>query len=911
MKKISYILILSVVLFITGNYKIAAQTTTSFPLGTWATGAPMDDPVQYDSIKAAGFNWIVQSVNNTTKPLLTDFNIITQNASAGEWIYYYSNGKYKRWEAERSEYAFLATGMKHPPSVGVWNYGPYRFGNSGSYDGDSCWITHDTLTTFVDSVLWGPNYTQAKNYKMQYNEFPVNYTVKYRLALRDPYTDPQDTICYLYVRYRAYKKIDDIIQDTITITLDSVYLLAESFADTNWRAFYLHYNYPEEYRNPTHELTGNYPPRLLEYYDDNTVLTGIEFCLDYWGKSGRKLYMDYVEVYDNEIWIDWIDEPTLVMSRIDSQLSNYPPSQWQNLKYWYVSDEPPSLDEYEPIRIVDSLVYALSGNTWRTINQFHPGWNAHGNGDKSIKRYKELAGQERLMIDYFPFWENETDEFGFRHIRPIFEQAAEYAPGFFYVPQGFGQFVAGSGFSTVCGWREPSPEELKASIFFALSFGAKGIQIWKFATSQTTSGAGNCDTTVQWKCLAKSQSENYELYPIGQIIRDDIAPRLNGVLGSKLLDLDYSKLFATLKRTTPSYQFESTSADYLTLSESPPHITGDFNFHAGLFDGKPQEEYFLLTNLLTQAERRIRIIINKPYPAYTNYRIRDIETDYRDFTFNSETFYIDDTLSAGEGRLYQVAPVVRHGGRLIADETVGGITLTDDMTIENEAVLSVNGTYTCQGNIIIKDGGRISNAGNGKLLFEDGKRIIVEGRAFIEGFPDGDLIVEYNGTGSTNGVELMDGAELVISYTQIKNFNNGITNIDLSGWELTSTYNSFDNCITSSHYLTASIEGGGETLSSPVINYCNIDGSGFGIFASNLPGINVLGNSITNTNIGLFLSQVSDAIIVDNDIIASQSNFDGIIMLSSGGNIRENTIKYHNHGIQLGNSSPTIGANLI
>lgn len=55
--------------------------------------------------------------------MLQNFQIITQNSEEGEWAYHYSNGKYKRWEAERDMYYFLETGFKHPhPTPGVMDH---------------------------------------------------------------------------------------------------------------------------------------------------------------------------------------------------------------------------------------------------------------------------------------------------------------------------------------------------------------------------------------------------------------------------------------------------------------------------------------------------------------------------------------------------------------------------------------------------------------------------------------------------------------------------------------------------------------------------------------------------------------------------------------------------------------------
>jgi len=222
MNKKIYILLFTFLLLLMCKNTEAQSADEVFPLGTWATGEPINNSILYDSIAAAGFNWIVQSANQQTKPYLEDFKVITQNGNPNEWIYYYSNGKYKKWEAEKDKFFFYETGFKHPHDNWDTSKG-YLYGQAEEYLGAECWATADSVTYPVDSVLWGPNYYQDKNYKMIYNELPINYTVRYRLALLNAPANPQDTICRIYVRYRAYERINGEIQDTVEEIFDSSY----------------------------------------------------------------------------------------------------------------------------------------------------------------------------------------------------------------------------------------------------------------------------------------------------------------------------------------------------------------------------------------------------------------------------------------------------------------------------------------------------------------------------------------------------------------------------------------------------------------------------------------------------------------------------------------------------------------
>jgi parallel beta-helix repeat protein len=80
---------------------------------------------------------------------------------------------------------------------------------------------------------------------------------------------------------------------------------------------------------------------------------------------------------------------------------------------------------------------------------------------------------------------------------------------------------------------------------------------------------------------------------------------------------------------------------------------------------------------------------------------------------------------------------------------------------------------------------------------------------------------------------------------------------------------------------------------------------------SNLSQVVIQQNQITNTDLGIYLSNVSSPLVVNNIISASTPNLQGIFMLSCGGVVRGNFITGHTNAIQLGNSSPDVGGNTI
>ena len=90
--------------------------------------------------------------------------------------------------------------------------------------------------------------------------------------------------------------------------------------------------------------------------------------------------------------------------------------------------------------------------------------------------------------------------------------------------------------------------------------------------------------------------------------------------------------------------------------------------------------------------------------------------------------------------------------------------------------------------------------------------------------------------------------------------------------------------------------------------------SQFGITISGGNQVFILDNSITNFLTGISLVNVNEGIIKENNISAidlSEEPLSGIVAVSSNGQIRKNIIQHHRNGIELGSSSPKIGANTI
>ena len=415
------------------------QTASGFPLGVFSH-IKNDDPssTSIQLMEDAGINYIVDEINEVTGN--TSFNLMgIKKSDDYEYIFYYSKGYYTRWEAERDEYAFYVTGFKHPHPPKPWGYGPYLYGEREYYNGAWSWATDSTSEFKIDSVLWGPNYKQDKNYTANFSTGKIYYTAAYRMALR--YSEgyqSTDTVAALSIVYRyKWEYPPDSTTGYKTDTLSQRYLTVDDFPSDSFYTFVIGYHYPKRFKN---KYLGKFPNGMYSGTDttfiDDISLTGIEFQLDWYGVG--KLYIDYVDLYDNVV--GWKFQDATQIDSVKTNLITYANS-FSNvdiLKYWYVNDEPNTMDSYEPMRIVDSIVTNYATFNKPIITEIYPHWRGTMNGDLHLKKFVELTKPKQLMIDRYPFWAGGyTAEDGLFELRKSFQDADEVFPGFWYVAQGF------------------------------------------------------------------------------------------------------------------------------------------------------------------------------------------------------------------------------------------------------------------------------------------------------------------------------------------------------------------------------------------------------------------------------------------------------------------------------------------
>jgi hypothetical protein len=514
-----------------------------FPVGTAINASIVDVPEIYSKFYEIGLNTVIQRADDTTKIPLEDYNLLAWNSkNPFEYIYHYSSSYYSKWEAEVDAEPDRV-GFKHRDSLG------YLIGNSATWNGKSCWSSLG-LSGPRDSLMYGPDYWQDKKYKRWYPEpypsweVPIKYKVRFKMALENRGSVPPDEdVCVIRVIYR-YKEVESgifhiwpFLEQTLKVgdfdTLGNFDLFDFEGATYQYDAqFILPYNVDKLVDPPAGTIT----------YTDKESYTGIQYVVD-WLRDDDDctLYIDYVEVYDNWGWNEYLNPATHdeVIQNIVTYAQNF--SGWDNITCWGGMDEPSTLDAYTPVHIVDSLIRSVQAPP--LINFFNPSWtwNHLINGEKQMSQYIDIAKPQEFLLamnpcdDEYPVLTyNQLD-----WLRYNFQLADSLHPDFWYAAQTHGLLTEDSIW---CVWRKPNSSELSAIVMLALAHGAKGI-IFQWFDSYggfPAQDMGHCIGT-HWECVV-DENGNPEIRNGDTLyakIKNNLVSRLKGKLGKTLLDLDY------------------------------------------------------------------------------------------------------------------------------------------------------------------------------------------------------------------------------------------------------------------------------------------------------------------------------------------------------------------------------------
>lgn len=426
----------------------------------------------YDQIHQLGLNTASQRavfhinadnlgpVQPSNLPFLRGFqNIIAANDSAAvpgstkrpenyDWIYYYTNALFTKWEAEGSD-SFLPTeavGVKH----------------GCGYLGDANWHSGGNAQPTDTRLVYGHNYSQYMKYaytnKLNNNPF-INYTVNFRMKLGEV-VQGQVPICNIKVR--TTKCTQDIV-------LVSKIITANELSSVDYHNYTLDYSY-ENIPNPCPKPELPVPPGGVPENDFFDSERKIHFEVEWYGIGD--LYVDYIEVFDQQIWKGWfIDDYNGVLNNIQSYNQRFVDSLSTKLKYYTTIAEPHSIDCFEPIRRVQEILDARDIKV-DLLTQFYPAWDGIRDGVNIMEKWVKLAKPKKLFWCYYPYWTDASNTFGLNSFCARLQDAHNFKKDFYVATQTWAYQLADGRFVT---YRKPTPSEVTAQTLLSLAYGAKGV----------------------------------------------------------------------------------------------------------------------------------------------------------------------------------------------------------------------------------------------------------------------------------------------------------------------------------------------------------------------------------------------------------------------------------------------------
>lgn len=443
------------------NTITTAQESTppeEFPVGTSIGESLINTPGMFERFVETDLNTIYQRADDNTNTLLEDYNLLAWNSeSEFEYIYHYSSSYYSKWEAEQNQTDLARVGVKHTS------------GDTATWKGNLCWSTKNYSSIPDGLLMFGPHYYQDKTYKRVYpfgwRKELVRYTVRFKMALENTDSVPgSEDVCIIKVVYR-YKDVEtgDFYE---TVFLERTLKVQDFDPNGLFDLFDFEgatYDYDDQFNLPENFDKLIDPPAGTITYTDIESYTGIQYVVD-WLRDDDDctLYIDYVEVYDNKGWNDFIFQPEETANKIKAYADSFKTMGWTNIKFWGGMDEPSTIDAYAPIHIVDSIIRSVPAPPM--INTFNPLWTWDHliNGEVQMSQFISIAQPSKLLLAVNPCtaWNelltfNEID-----WLRHNLQLASGFDSNFWFAAQTHGLLV-----DTVshdwCVWRKPEPPELK------------------------------------------------------------------------------------------------------------------------------------------------------------------------------------------------------------------------------------------------------------------------------------------------------------------------------------------------------------------------------------------------------------------------------------------------------------------
>ena len=864
----------------------------------------------FDSAKSMGVDVMHSEIfasNEINFYVSKNMPVIAVNYLDMDWIQYYTDGAYTIWEGEGNSEPNSAE-LTHDNSL-----------TEVFYDASGRTSLKTRINTNHNSfyLTSGPYYNQVIKV-VEYPDTPyINYYADFELKLEidstyPPLDNPDEEICILEVTQSRHSTVNQ---------LECTYVLPKINLGTTYQRILKRKDF-----NLNNFNTFTYEYQLADTNCSEGWMTRqyIEFKVLWKGSPQYLLSFDKVTVYDDrgEKLKLAGNGPTDPFTRIKNQvnaLNNHYPL----IAGAICRDEPESIDNFECIRIVDSLLTFYTPTRpitlWLQLMGHWDGvwenrYNSFGAQKLSPwvemkKRISDISGRDlNVWQDYYYWLPNDNPATRDNEIVRAGDLNYKQA---FSLNKNFGvSLQCGAQLDAGIAWeRTPSGYEFLFEINYALLYGAKFFIFYDYFAHTDT-----CDkiskrpyhALVDWTvCPPPPPPDPPINYPDNLLLMGapTYTPRWDSmkVYNSIMLKGDFGK---KLKKLTPVFQAHLDIHNYFPPILDPNGISGNYLDYI-TYDSGIQTRYHLDYGFftdVTEPGKNYLMVVNRPYETYdyhkiglrnlngyTNWNLKTFSTYWTDIyqktlVVNDGKAYFKDTLRMGEAELYSIYPVVKFGGELIANETISEtISLTEEnLIIKSGATLTIisGTTYQVYKNIIIESGGTLNLDANSIINFEDGAKLVIHGNVVSNSSGDDRPILDFNSE-SNSGIVLETRTN--ISNLIIKNADPGIS-------------------------IISNIEVD-TTISLQIINN-NFVNCTPGISAVNSPLLLIQGNYFNSP--AVLLSNVQNFNIIDNTCtMSTQSEWPGLEFYSSSGRIINNSVIGFGYGVYMGNSFISFGNNVI
>jgi len=403
---------------------------------------------------------------------------------SNNYIVKFTDAYYTKWEAEGEE-----------PYYAEWSYNTV-ISEPAYENGQKIGIRSSNNAT-AGIMMYGPGYGQEIRYRelSENGNILIGYTAIFRLKIEryDPEIDLEkiedSIVCILKITASEILPGGSIGSDTV-ITGDT--LRIKDFTEGVWKLDSLKYNLDglaSKYLKESLRLNGS------SKYSANFM----QFIVNWGGVEGIRLIVDRVIVGDPR-GFNVVERVPVISSYIQAQISDFPNNEY--IPAWHPLDEPGSIDNYEPFRIVNRIVDSLT-NGKKLYISFNAGWNGRY-GDTIVgvhwiyntEEFKKRVNPGGINLNSYIYdwpYKSNTSNYYKNNILLLtggkFDIVSKNYDEFGICVQAFGQYdinneVTPARIDTLL--RVPSCEELLYLTNLGLLFGAKQVGFYTFYSANHT-----------------------------------------------------------------------------------------------------------------------------------------------------------------------------------------------------------------------------------------------------------------------------------------------------------------------------------------------------------------------------------------------------------------------------------------